>query len=106
MRIASWRLRAACRGQPLELFYGPPRDDDDTGRGPRETPSQKAKREARAKRFCDQCEVLDECLTAQLALGRGQQYGYAAGMNEDERVAYRRRMMRTAKRRAEAREGA
>jgi WhiB family redox-sensing transcriptional regulator len=77
--------RAACRGQPVGLFYGP---DGETGQA-------RAERETHAKAFCYRpCPVRTACLDD--ALDRGVKSGVWGGLNGDERAAERRRRMRRA----------
>lgn len=72
-----WQQRAACRGEDLDLFFGPPTGDD------REYGPAKSEREAEAKWLCSLCPVRAQCLES--ALDRGEKYGIWGGLNEDER---------------------
>lgn len=77
-----WQNDAACRGESLVLFFGPP--------GERQP--DKDVRERKAKAICAQCPVRAECLG--YALNRPEKYGTWAGLNEDERASERRRRQR------------
>ncbi len=66
-----WRDEANCRGR-LKLFF-PPKA---------ERPQARARREAKAKRLCDACSVLDECRTWART---NREYGYWAGESEEDR---------------------
>lgn len=80
-----WQRKAACRGQPLELFYGPEG----------EYPADRYDREREAKAFClSPCPVRQICLED--ALTRGASGGVWGGLNGDERGAERRRRQRRA----------
>lgn len=68
---ADWKLQAACRGR-LELFF--PRKA--------ERPQARARREAKAKRLCDDCPVIDEC---RKTARTNREYGYWAGESEEDR---------------------
>lgn len=74
-----WQERAACREQPLELFFGPDG----------ERPSDRAARERTAIAVCAGCPVRDACL--EHALGLPENYGVWGGTTEVERSAERRR---------------
>jgi len=78
----AWQERAACRGEDLDLFFGPPTGDD------REYGPAKAEREAEAKWLCSICAVRAECLN--WALDNGEKYGIFGGLNEDERASVNR----------------
>lgn len=66
-----WRDEANCTGR-LELFFAPKA----------ERPQARARREAKAKRFCDECSVIEECR----AWARHNcEYGYWAGESEEDR---------------------
>tara|TARA_Y100000310_G_scaffold158635_1_gene158043 strand:+ start:5471 stop:5689 length:219 start_codon:yes stop_codon:yes gene_type:complete len=56
-RAAEWKLQAACRGEPVQIFYDP---------GYLEL----------AKSFCDGCPVRRPC---HIAARRGNEYGVWAG---------------------------
>jgi WhiB family redox-sensing transcriptional regulator len=66
-----WKLEAACRGQ-LALFFA----------RKAERPEARARREAKAKRVCDECPVFEECRTIARA---NCEYGYWAGESEEDR---------------------
>lgn len=72
-----WQKDAACRGEDLDLFFGPPTGDD------REYGPAKSEREAEAKWLCSLCPVRTECLES--ALANGERYGVWGGLTEDER---------------------
>lgn len=74
----AWQKDAACRGEDLDLFFGPPTGDD------REYGPAKGEREAEAKWLCSLCPVRTECLES--ALANGEKYGIFGGLNEDERA--------------------
>lgn len=82
-----WQDRAACKGAPLGLFFGPENERGDA----------KKTRESAAKAICAQCPVRSECL--EYALSLPERYGVYGGLNEDERRSEQRR-------RARARRGA
>lgn len=85
MNRHDWQRRAACRGQPIELFYGPDG----------EYPADRHEREQQAKTFCHRpCPVRSACLND--ALTSGAKSGVWGGMNGDERAAERRRRQRQA----------
>jgi len=77
-----WQDNAACRGEDLELFFGP-----DGERQP-----DREIRERKAKQVCTYCPVRTDCLD--YAIDRPEKYGTWAGLNEDERASERRRRMR------------
>ena len=78
-----WQQHATCKGEPLELFFGPDH---------REGEDQRKERESRAKMFCSGCPVQIQCLDYSIA--QPEKYGTWGGLNEDERAAERRRRMR------------
>lgn len=69
-----WQLQAACRGMDSELFFRP-----DQERG-----VERAAREARAKRVCRSCPVLEQC--RQHALSTQEPFGVWGGLSETERA--------------------
>src|SRR5581483_11514431 len=73
-----WMLGAACRGR-TELFFAP----DDS-----ETRSDRRRREAQAKKVCQECVVRVECL--QEAFEADERFGIWGGLTERERRAARR----------------
>lgn len=79
-----WQDAAACRGEDIELFFGP-----DGERQP-----EREVRERKAKSICARCPVRGECL--EYALGKPERYGVWGGMNEEERASERRRRSRRA----------
>ncbi len=81
----AWHDRAACRKAP-ELYYDPEG----------EKPRQKAVRERQARRICEGCPVLLDCLAD--ALERNERYGIRGGKTEEERREMRRRIQRRASR--------
>lgn len=83
MSDTSWHHQAACKNLPTLLFF-PPEG---------ERPAERDVREAKAKAVCDTCPVRMRCLEE--ALQRNDKYGIWGGLNPDERVVVRRRLMRT-----------
>lgn len=79
-----WQDAAACRGEDIELFFGP-----DGERQP-----EREVRERKAKSICARCPVRNECL--EYALSKPERYGIWGGMNEEERASERRRRSRRA----------
>ncbi|MFE7461778.1 WhiB family transcriptional regulator [Nocardiopsis terrae] len=78
----AWADAAECKGEDLELFYGP---------GESEAPEQTEERQARervALEVCQECEVRPQCLEE--ALEHTVQYGVWGGMTEEERTELRR----------------
>ena len=78
----SWHGQAACRGEDLNLFYGPEK----------ERQPERDIRQAKAKKICADCPVKATCL--QDAFVRNDQHGVRGGLDEDERKAARARWMR------------
>lgn len=74
-----WQERAACKDQPLELFFGPDG----------ERPTVRRERESRALAFCARCPVIEICLQHALALP--ENHGIWGGTTEQERAERRRR---------------
>ena len=72
-----WRHLAACRDEDPELFF------------PIGTTGPALLQIEQAKRVCDGCSVVDECLS--WALESGQETGVWGGTSEDERRALQRR---------------
>jgi WhiB family transcriptional regulator, redox-sensing transcriptional regulator len=70
---SNWPARARCRGESLDVFFSPEN----------ETAAERYQREARAKRICGQCEVLDQCRT--YACESEQAYGIWGGTVPSER---------------------
>ncbi|HWH33143.1 MAG TPA: WhiB family transcriptional regulator [Egibacteraceae bacterium] len=66
MRDANWALRAACRGQDVELFYS------------NEPTSVRA-----ALRICGHCPVRKDCFED--AVQRGEWFGVWGGLKESRR---------------------
>ena len=64
----AWLQQAACKDEPLDLFF-PKKGDGDNGR--------------RAKKICATCPVQDECLAD--ALRYGDREGIRAGLNVKQR---------------------
>lgn len=79
-----WQDSAACRGEDLDLFFGP-----DGERQP-----EREVRERKAKRICQGCPIRPDCEA--YAISRPEKYGYWAAMGEDERASERRRRQRRA----------
>jgi WhiB family redox-sensing transcriptional regulator len=71
--VPDWRVRAACRGVELNLFFGPLR----------ESAAAKMRRILAAKRVCAQCPVREPCL--EFALAQREEFGVWGGMTEGER---------------------
>jgi WhiB family redox-sensing transcriptional regulator len=76
-----WRHRAACRDEDPELFF------------PIGTTGPALHQVDEAKRVCQRCEAVDECLS--WALNSDQDAGVWGGLDEDERRALKRRRLRT-----------
>ncbi len=76
----SWRLRAACAGEDLELFF------------PVGSSGPAIVQIATAKAICARCPVREACL--RYAVTTGQAHGIWGGMTEDERrgMRYRERL--------------
>ncbi|MFE7422004.1 WhiB family transcriptional regulator [Rhodococcus sp. NPDC057529] len=68
-----WRVRAACRGADLSVFFSP----DGERRHARD------RREARARQICEVCPVLVQCRDHALAVG--EPYGVWGGTTEADR---------------------
>ncbi len=66
-----WMEQAACKGH-TNLFF-PPKA---------ERPQARARREAKARRLCMKCEVLDTCRTF---AREHHEYGFWAGESEEDR---------------------
>ncbi|MDH6117911.1 WhiB family transcriptional regulator [Kitasatospora sp. GAS204B] len=75
----AWQQSAACRGMNAVDFYSP--------HGERR--KARREREARARRVCASCPVLETC--AQFALHAGEPYGVWGGLSEGERRELTRR---------------
>lgn len=73
-----WRARAACLGQPVEVFFGPER----AGK------AAEARWAPRAKAICRGCEVRAACL--EYAIETEQEHGVWGGLTPDERAALAR----------------
>jgi WhiB family redox-sensing transcriptional regulator len=83
----AWQDQAACRGQDLNLFFGPDG----------ETAPARERRVAKAKVFCAACPVEGECLDWALQRDRPasrERSGVWGGMGEDERVKWLRHCQR------------
>jgi WhiB family redox-sensing transcriptional regulator len=76
-----WRKRAACRDQPMRLFFA-------------ETGYASVRSAAEARHICNACPVREECL--QYALSDPDIYGIWGGLTRKERLAERRRQRRDA----------
>lgn len=74
----AWRVEAACKYLPTELFFP-------IGHGPRAQAQTNV-----AKAVCDACSVRAQCLD--YALAANAQYGVFGGMSEEERREVRRRV--------------
>ncbi|MFR9794027.1 WhiB family transcriptional regulator [Streptomyces sp. MB22_4] len=68
-----WQERAACRGMSSTVFFSP---SGEKGR-------DRKRREERARRICDRCEVIEAC--AAMALDYKERYGVWGGMSAGER---------------------
>ncbi|WP_443029626.1 WhiB family transcriptional regulator [Spirillospora sp. NBC_01491] len=79
-----WQDAAACRGKDLVLFFG--REG--------ERAAEREVRERKAKKICEGCPVRTDCLD--YAVSRPEKHGTWGGLDEDERVAERRRRTRRA----------
>jgi len=86
----AWMRDAACRDLPLTLFFGPDG----------ETAAAREAREAEARTVCAGCPVRDECLTYRLSYPRQRDAAIWAGLDEDERTAARRALVRAERREA------
>lgn len=75
-----WRHKAACLTEDPELFF----PVGNTGPALQQIED--------AKKICQTCEVIDQCLS--WALEAGQDHGVWGGMSEDERRAIKRRNAR------------
>jgi WhiB family redox-sensing transcriptional regulator len=76
----NWRLRAACRGTDVELFF------------PEGTTGPALETVALAKRICSQCQVRARCLD--WAVEHGAAFGVWGGRTEQERHAHRAGLLR------------
>ena len=81
--IWEWQLQAACRGMDSEVFFHPERE-----RGFR-----RREREARAKRVCRRCPVIEQCRRHALAVE--EPYGVWGGLSAVERSALQLRSGRS-----------
>ena len=79
MNGVAWYERAACAGQPVLLFYGPPA----------EPVGDRDAREAEAKTFCGRCPVRTDCQDT--AISGRVKTGVWGGLNGPERDAEHRR---------------
>ncbi|ELB92218.1 WhiB family transcriptional regulator [Rhodococcus opacus] len=85
-----WRILGSCRNVESSLFFSP---EGERGR-------DRARREAHAKRVCQDCRVLIEC--REYALAVAEPYGTWGGMSEaDRRRRTHRRRRRDARTSAE-----
>jgi len=73
VRDQEWETRAACRGQPSEVFFG----------SDNETREDRSRREALARRLCRNCPVLRPCQS--YAVAAQEPYGIWGGMTPVER---------------------
>lgn len=76
---AEWRLRARCRGLPIDIFF-PPSD------GP---PATRRSREDAAKELCGSCPVLAQCRG--YALESGEPHGIWGATTPEERTVRKTR---------------
>jgi len=84
----AWQSSAACRGRPLELFFG---HDGERQR-------DRERREKQAAAVCAGCPVRAECFG--YAISRPERYGTWGGTAEDDRETERRKRVRAAAARA------
>lgn len=77
--ITTWATKAACKGEELELFFGPDHEKQ----------ADREKREQEALSICRTCTVVDECLESALSQG-ARQWGVQGGMSADQRRAVRK----------------
>ena len=77
-----WREDAACRGIESSVFFSP---DGERGQ-------DRARREERARRICEDCPVLSRCRDH--ALATGGPYGIWGGMTETDRRRHAHRLRR------------
>jgi WhiB family redox-sensing transcriptional regulator len=75
-----WQADAACRGQDTALFFAP---------NYFEKRAEKDAREAKVKRICARCPVIEPCL--EYALRVREAHGVWGGLNEHERRLLLRR---------------
>src|SRR5262249_44700757 len=78
-RSWTWQDQAACREEPIELFFGPEG----------EKPPQRDERERRAPEVCASCPVREACQSH--AVGLPETYGVWGGTTESTRLAIKRR---------------
>lgn len=76
-----WMNSAACHGEEVELFFGPPSERE----------PERTLREEVAKSICYRCPVMADCREYALVY---PQKGVWGGLNADERKTERRRQMR------------
>lgn len=79
--MTSWHRKAACIGEPLEVFFGVEGKHGHTWAN-----------EEHARRICGQCPVRAACLADAT---RDNEYGFWGGLTENERKRKRRRDNRT-----------
>lgn len=79
-----WQLKAACRGPQAEVFFPPSHF---------ERKDEKADRESLAKTICATCSVKKPCLDYALAIR--EPHGIWGGLNELERKALEKRVLRS-----------
>ncbi|MFI6594923.1 WhiB family transcriptional regulator [Nonomuraea sp. NPDC050536] len=85
-----WHERAACKGQPLRLMFGPDGE---------RLPDRIIREDIVNQQFCSHCPVRMRCL--EYAFDTKQAAGVWGGLGEDERAAKRRNWLkRTARERA------
>lgn len=73
MESLHWQGQGKCVGEDPEIFFLPHNA----------RMSIKRERVARAKKICDGCPVIEQCL--EFALSMSEEYGVWGGMSEDER---------------------
>lgn len=81
--LAGWQDRAACRGKPIEFFFGDAADAD-----------RNAALEVEGRRVCNGCPVREECFAWALSGGRDV-YGMWGGTTKTEREKLLRHIRRS-----------
>ncbi len=79
-----WRVDSACRDADPTLFF------------PVGSSGEAVEQVERAKRFCETCPVVQECLI--FAVTTNQEYGVWGGLDEEERREVRRSWRRATRR--------
>ena len=82
----SWRARAACQDEPIELFFPPPLPS--VGGIPRHLIVERRQLEAEARKVCASCPVFAECEEDMLSKPRDYYWdGIVAGTTWTQRKA-------------------